>query len=64
MWEMDGKSLEVVGRETPAPGTFGGDTLSWAVTVCDMCSIGGCAKNAFLKFQPKEQSVYHSASLL
>lgn len=32
---MDGESLEAVGRETPAPGTFGSDSVFWTVTVCE-----------------------------
>lgn len=41
-------------RGTPAPETFGSDSVSWTVTVCDEYRIRGCAKHASLKFQPKE----------
>lgn len=32
---MDESSLEAVGRETPAPGTFGSDNVFWTVIECE-----------------------------
>lgn len=59
MWVVDGKPLGAVRREAPAPGTFGSDSVFWAIAVYDMHCVRSHAKHASLKFQPKEQSMYH-----